>query len=158
MLKTVVISNAMFKRSIKNINYDLSSHKDLDVVKSNLSEIAFDNVIDFKNTIDYYLDNNYLDSYIYDFNFLAENKRKSINLIRLSEEDSSKLVNLCYIYDILYRTLNEAIDSYNAFNDDGMSYHLSAASSRLTDAILLQREAVDIFESCSVVKYYYQFK
>lgn len=158
MLKTVVISNAMFKRSIKNINYDLNSYENLDEVKSELSDIAFDNVIDFKNTIDYYLDNNHLDTYVYDFNFLAENKSKSINLIRLSEEDSNKLLNLCYIYDILYRTLNEAIDAYNAFKDDGMSYHLSFASSRLTDAILLQRDAVDIFESCSVVKYYYQFK
>lgn len=158
MLKTAIISNAMFKRSIKSINYDLSLHKDLDIVKFELSEIAFENVIDFKNTIDYYLENNHLDSYVYDFNFLAENKSKSVNLIRLSDEDNDKLVNLCYIYDILYRTLNEAIDSYNAFNDDSMSYHLSAASSRITDAILLQRDAVDIFESCSVVKYYYQFK
>lgn len=158
MLTTVIINNASFKRNIKNLNYELNSHKDLDVVKSKLYESSLEKVMNISATIDYYQTHNDLDAYIYDFNFLAENKSKEINIIRLRDEDSDKLFKLCYVYDSLYKALNEAISDYNLFNEDGMSYHLAAAASRLYDVELLQRDARNIFESCSIVKYYYQFR
>lgn len=158
MLTTVIINNADLKRNIKKLNYDLHLHMDLDSVKSELSEDAFEKVLNIDTFIDSYQTHNDLDAYIYDFNFLAENKAKEINFLRLKNEDSDKLLKLCYIYESLYRILNEAIDDYNLFNEDGASFHLFAASSRLTDVKLLQSDARNVFESCSIVKNYYQFK